>query len=543
MCGSSVPSNSRVGPDCGHLPEEKEQKSNTLPLKDRVEKVFSERGYEINKEGFNGSYENTDREILAIYRAQFHIDKVVVVCSDEEDPLGEEKIVNLDRSIANSKANKGIIVSASGYTSKAKKEADKRGVDLLEVDDLPLESSLLTKIIQKKEGDTELNIYYSVTEECDKNRLFSQTFPDAPGVEAMKKCFAEYSDPLSDDAVMVKIGSGESVVIDLRGVYFIELDKQEEQRIKMDAYRYKGIDLDDDVEFVLKFSVTNITDDKLKDVRLTAELKGSDDHSLGSVDSRVDMGSDFYASKTYMDSSHLFSFGSSVEPSEGDVKEGLRKRFEKKGFQLAEDAEIKKVRGRRWIFEEGEEKYLLKHDESLQVYRALGGRPVKSLRPGSSLDYTVKTVLPLRIFPKHYDDLYMELKLVQAGETLEKRVIDLSSSKNFKRAFREDLKDLKASLESEVKKSEESPHEGRPGCFIATAVYGDPEAEKIDQLRLFRDEILLKKKMGALFTDIYYKISPPLADCISEHKWLRKAVGHTLVYPLVKIAEKALGSD
>jgi|GEM_PF-2864836 len=543
MCGSSVPSNSRACPDCGHLPEEKDQKSDTLSLKDRVEKIFDERGYEIKKEGFDG-YDKTDQKIFAIYRARMHTDKVVVVCSDGDAPIDEEKVQELNRYIANSKANKGIMV-ASSYTSKGKKDAEKKGIDLLEVDDLPMESSFASKadFIQKKEGYTDLNIYYSVTGRCEKKLLFSQTFPDLPSAEALKKSFKRHSKPLSEEAIVVRTGRREIGVIDLREVYFIELNKLKEQGIKMEVYHYKGIDLDDDIEFKLKFSLRNNTEDTLQNLRLTGEVRGSDDHILDSVESRIDMDSDFYSSQTYMDSRHLFSVEFSGEPSEGEIGDRLKEKFEKEGFRLAEDAEIKKSGERFWIFEEGDEKYLLKQDRSLHVYQALGERAVNSLKPGSSLDYIVKTVLPLRIFPKHYDGLAMELELFQTGETLEKRSIDLSSSKSFKKAFREDLRDLKTSLESEVKKSQESPQEGRPGCFIATAVYGDPNAKKIDQLRAFRDEILLEKKAGVLFTELYYKMSPPIADFISEHESLRKAVGHIVVYPLVEIAEKALDPD
>ncbi len=74
-------------------------------------------------------------------------------------------------------------------------------------------------------------------------------------------------------------------------------------------------------------------------------------------------------------------------------------------------------------------------------------------------------------------------------------------------------------------------------CFIATAVYGNSQAKEIDVLRSFRDEILLKNKLGRFFTKSYYKLSPPLASLISEHDSLRKVFGHLLVYPLLKLVK------
>ena len=54
-------------------------------------------------------------------------------------------------------------------------------------------------------------------------------------------------------------------------------------------------------------------------------------------------------------------------------------------------------------------------------------------------------------------------------------------------------------------------------CFIATAVYGTPMAEEIDILRQFRDQYLLTNAIGTAFVDLYYNMSPPLANWIVHH--------------------------
>ena len=72
------------------------------------------------------------------------------------------------------------------------------------------------------------------------------------------------------------------------------------------------------------------------------------------------------------------------------------------------------------------------------------------------------------------------------------------------------------------------------GCFIATAAFGTPFAEEINVLRNWRDDYLLKNRLGTIFVHSYYKLSPPLADNIrrsdTKRSWTRK-----LLAPFIKI--------
>ena len=65
--------------------------------------------------------------------------------------------------------------------------------------------------------------------------------------------------------------------------------------------------------------------------------------------------------------------------------------------------------------------------------------------------------------------------------------------------------------------------EGDP-CFIATAAYSTPMAEEIQILREFRDEYLLINPLGRALVDLYYKVSPPIAEFITEHPVLKTIV-------------------
>jgi len=75
------------------------------------------------------------------------------------------------------------------------------------------------------------------------------------------------------------------------------------------------------------------------------------------------------------------------------------------------------------------------------------------------------------------------------------------------------------------------------GCFIATAAYGTPHAQEIDQLRELRD-ILLQNILGTLFVRAYYQLSPPIAEWISAKEWRQKLVRNGVIEPALGILEK-----
>jgi hypothetical protein len=73
----------------------------------------------------------------------------------------------------------------------------------------------------------------------------------------------------------------------------------------------------------------------------------------------------------------------------------------------------------------------------------------------------------------------------------------------------------------------------RDYCFIATAAYGTPMAGEVQILREFRDKYLLTNPPGRAFVDFYYRVSPPIAEFITEHPVLKPIVRASLVPAIV----------
>jgi len=78
-------------------------------------------------------------------------------------------------------------------------------------------------------------------------------------------------------------------------------------------------------------------------------------------------------------------------------------------------------------------------------------------------------------------------------------------------------------------------------CFIATAAYGSPMAGQIDVLRDVRDVYLLNNAAGTAFVDVYYRLSPSVADVIARVPLLAALV-RVVLAPVVLAGRLALAS-
>jgi hypothetical protein len=69
------------------------------------------------------------------------------------------------------------------------------------------------------------------------------------------------------------------------------------------------------------------------------------------------------------------------------------------------------------------------------------------------------------------------------------------------------------------------------GCFIATAAYGSPLEQHVNDFRKFRDQHLLSNPAGRLATAVYYAFSPTVAGVIAANEDLR-ALARRALEPL-----------
>ncbi len=84
---------------------------------------------------------------------------------------------------------------------------------------------------------------------------------------------------------------------------------------------------------------------------------------------------------------------------------------------------------------------------------------------------------------------------------------------------------------------------GEPGgrtvdfrCMVATAAYGTTLHRDLYLFRKFRDRVLMQSSLGRQMVGAYYRLSPPVAEYISQHEWLRGIVRGMLQAPAVLLS-------
>jgi len=76
-------------------------------------------------------------------------------------------------------------------------------------------------------------------------------------------------------------------------------------------------------------------------------------------------------------------------------------------------------------------------------------------------------------------------------------------------------------------------------CFIATAAYGSELAKEVQVLRGFRDERLCSTIFGRKLFQLYYQLSPSIAEYISEHRGAAD-IARVILRPIIAFARTAM---
>jgi hypothetical protein len=83
---------------------------------------------------------------------------------------------------------------------------------------------------------------------------------------------------------------------------------------------------------------------------------------------------------------------------------------------------------------------------------------------------------------------------------------------------------------------------GGGGCFIATAALGTPLAGEIDVLRGVRDTVLLPGALGTMIVDVYYRLSPAIAEQVAERPMVASTI-RVMLRPAIRLSESLVTSQ
>lgn len=84
--------------------------------------------------------------------------------------------------------------------------------------------------------------------------------------------------------------------------------------------------------------------------------------------------------------------------------------------------------------------------------------------------------------------------------------------------------------------------ESKSGCFVATATFGSPMAEEVITLRRFRDQVLNQYCLGRKMIEIYYIISPPIAEFVNRSR-IAKCVSRFFLAPIIYLVKCFAGKQ
>lgn len=84
----------------------------------------------------------------------------------------------------------------------------------------------------------------------------------------------------------------------------------------------------------------------------------------------------------------------------------------------------------------------------------------------------------------------------------------------------------------------ESGGNGSKSCFVATACFGSSDNDTVVTLRRYREVVLKISTVGRFSIYWYYKLSPPIANFVSNHRRIKTIVQCVLVRIAKKLSTK-----
>lgn len=164
----------------------------------------------------------------------------------------------------------------------------------------------------------------------------------------------------------------------------------------------------------------------------------------------------------------------------------------------------------------------------IQIYR-----DEPSNYPDEDFNYAWEAIQSARrIWKEHHEDIWENLEyLPMSKEEYEQTVIEGGYQK-FASEHSRRTRGTSPQPETQTQKS--------GGCFIATAVYGSEDAPTVLMLRSLRDDVLLSSKLGRVFVNLYYLISPPVARLLSNNSLLQNIARKAVVRPIANLVRSKL---
>ena len=156
-------------------------------------------------------------------------------------------------------------------------------------------------------------------------------------------------------------------------------------------------------------------------------------------------------------------------------------------------------------------------DENLPAHGSLLDDVMPNLSPAERADLLRKMMekgLEMEVQKREKAEAYLTAR--QELDDLSVRFEEMSHHTGLRGGVK-----IKQEFKTASGKAEVTARSGT-ACFVATAIYGSPEAAQVRYLRTYRDQVLLQTAVGTRFVDWYYHNGLEMANFIDRHPILRR---------------------